>query len=118
MKKRVFISFLFIFICAVSTFSIAQNYPCNDQQGISFHGNSHQGNSHQGNNHQGNSHQGNNHQGNNYHGGDFPNGNHPGGNHPGGNHPGGGGTPEPVTMMLIAGGAGAAFVSKKFLGKK
>jgi len=36
------------------------------------------------------------------------------GNHGGGNHQGGGGTPEPATMLLILGGAGAAYAVKKY----
>jgi len=45
----------------------------------------------------------------------FSMGRNSGGN---GNHPGGGGIPEPATILLILGGAGAALVTKKFLGKK
>ncbi len=44
----------------------------------------------------------------------FSMGQTPGGNQGNGSHHGGGGTPEPATILLILGGAGAAFALKKF----
>jgi len=40
-----------------------------------------------------------------------------GGGHHGGNHPGGGGAPEPLTILMVLAGGGAAVGIKKFMKK-